>query len=89
MFKRNILIINKLGLHTRAAAKFVNLASSFEAEIYLVSGNRKVSGKNIMGIMMLAAGCGTSIDLYASGPEAQQALTQLQDLILRRFDESE
>lgn len=89
MFERKIVIINKLGLHARAAAKFVTLAAGFDAEIRLVRGNREVNGKSIMGVMMLAAGCGTQIVLQTKGPEAELALQQLEDLILRRFDEAE
>lgn len=89
MLKRDILIINKLGLHARAAAKFVTLASGFDAEIRLLRNGREVNGKSIMGVMMLAAACGTRLELYASGPEAEQALVHLEELILRRFDEDE
>ncbi|MBL8250279.1 MAG: HPr family phosphocarrier protein [Candidatus Competibacter sp.] len=89
MLKREIVIINKLGLHARAAAKFVTLAAGFDAEIRLSRGNREVNGKSIMGVMMLAAGCGTQVVLEASGPEAELALQHLEDLILRRFDEAE
>lgn len=89
MLKREIVIINKLGLHARAAAKFVTLAAGFDAEIRLIRGNREINGKSIMGVMMLAAGCGTSLELRATGPEAEQALDHLENLILRRFDEGE
>ena len=86
---REITIINKLGLHARAAAKFVTLAAGFDAEIRLARGSREVNGKSIMGVMMLAAGCGAQVVLQASGPEAELALEQLENLILRRFDEAE
>ena len=89
MLKREVVIINKLGLHARAAAKFVTLAAGFDAEIRLVRGDREVNGKSIMGVMMLAAARGTPLELQASGPEAEQALDQLEDLIRRRFDEDE
>ena len=87
VLKREIVIINKLGLHARAAAKFVTLAAGFDAEIRLVRDGREVNGKSIMGVMMLAAACGTRLELRASGPEAGQALEQLDDLVHRRFDE--
>jgi phosphocarrier protein HPr len=74
VLKRDILIINKLGLHARAAAKFVTLASGFDAEIRLLREGREVNGKSIMGVMMLAAACGARLELCASGPEAEQAL---------------
>ena len=89
VLKRDIMIINKLGLHARAAAKFVTLASGFEAEIRLLRGEREVNGKSIMGVMMLAAARGTQLELQASGPEAEQALNHLEELVRRRFDEDE
>ncbi len=89
MLKRQVLIINKLGLHARAAAKFVTLASGFDAEIRLACGNREVNGKSIMGVMMLAAGFGSQLELRVSGTDAVQALEHLESLILSRFEESE
>ena len=89
MLKREIVIINKLGLHARAAAKFVTLASRFDADIRLLRNGREVNGKSIMGVMMLAAACGARLELCAGGPEAEQALEHLEALILRRFDEDE
>jgi phosphocarrier protein HPr len=89
VLKREVLIVNKLGLHARAAAKFVTLAAGFDAEVRLIRGDREVNGKSIMGVMMLAAARGTRLELQASGPDAEQALDQLEDLIRRRFDEDE
>lgn len=89
VLKRNIVIINKLGLHARAAAKFVTLAAGFEADIRLLRGGREVNGKSIMGVMMLAAARGAQLELQASGPEAEQALDHLEALVRRRFDEDE
>ncbi len=89
VLKRDIIIINRLGLHARAAAKFVTLASRFDAEIRLARGSREVNGKSIMGVMMLAAACGTHLELQAVGPEAEQALSHLEELVRRRFDEDE
>ncbi|MCB1920334.1 MAG: HPr family phosphocarrier protein [Gammaproteobacteria bacterium] len=89
VLKREVVIINKLGLHARAAAKFVTLASRFDADIRLLRNGREVNGKSIMGVMMLAAACGTRLELCAGGPEAEQALEHLEELILRRFDEDE
>jgi phosphocarrier protein len=89
MLKREVLIINRLGLHARAAAKFVTLASRFEAEIRLACGNREVNGKSIMGVMMLAAGFGSKLELRVSGTDAEQVLDHLESLILHRFEESE
>lgn len=89
MLKREIVIVNKLGLHARAAAKFVTLAAGFDAEIRLLRGGHEVNGKSIMGVMMLAAARGARLELRASGPEAEQALEHLDDLVRRRFDEDE
>ncbi|MGB5064924.1 MAG: HPr family phosphocarrier protein [Candidatus Competibacter sp.] len=89
MLKREIVIINRLGLHARAAAKFVTLAAGFDAEIRLLRDGREVNGKSIMGVMMLAAARGARLELCASGPEAEQALEHLEELVRRRFDESE
>ncbi len=89
VLKREIVIINKLGLHARAAAKFVTLAAGFDAEVRLLRDGREVNGKSIMGVMMLAAACGARLELCASGPEAEQALAHLDELVRRRFDEDE
>lgn len=82
-------IINKLGLHARAASRFVMLASTFESRIHLKKGSREVNGKSIMGIMMLAAGRGTSLQLAAEGPDADAALDALEALVRERFGEKE
>jgi len=82
-------IINKLGLHARAAAKFVALASEFQADITLCKGERCANGKSIMGIMMLAAGKGSRMDIRAEGDDAQNALDALQALIHNKFGEAE
>ncbi len=87
MIVQQVEIINKLGLHARAAAKFVTLASCFDAEIYLRKDNTRVNGKSIMGVMMLAASRGTSLELEADGPDQEQALKALCELVGNRFDE--
>lgn len=89
MIRREITIINKLGLHARAAAKFVTLASRFDSEVQLARGDRVVNGKSIMGVMMLAAAKGVSLDLIVAGIDEEQALGELQQLILDRFGEPE
>ena len=89
MPSENIKIINKLGLHARAAAKFVKLASGFESTIELVRDNRVVNGKSIMGIMMLAASKGTELVLQVEGTDADEALATLVSLVNNRFDEDE
>ncbi len=87
MNKKTITIINKLGLHARAAAKFVQIASGFHAEIYVYSGHKEVSGKSIMGIMMLAAGKGAEIEIKTNGPDEDAAMTALEKLISDKFGE--
>ena len=83
------MICNKLGLHARAAAKFVRIASGFQSEIMIHLGEREVSGKSIMGIMMLAAGKGTEIRLVTIGPDENDAITALENLIVNKFGEAE
>lgn len=87
--QRTVLIVNKLGLHARAAAKFVSLASQFDADISVQRGERTVNGKSIMGIMMLAASKGTEILIRARGEDAEEALEQLHNLIQSKFGEAE
>lgn len=89
MVEREVTIINKLGLHARAAAKFVTTASKFESEIQLVRGHRQVNGKSIMGVMMLAAGRGTKLTIIASGQDEDSAIEHLEELINNRFGEEE
>ncbi len=89
MLSREITIVNKLGLHARAAAKFVNLASAFDSEINLRRNGHTVNGKSIMGVMMLAAAKGTTLELCAEGSDAEDALEKLEALVAQRFDEEE
>ena len=89
MLEREVTIINKLGLHARAAAKLVTEASGFESDLRISKGSREVSGKSIMGVMMLAAAKGTTIKLVASGSDEAAALDAIEALINRRFDEDE
>ncbi|MGH6892796.1 MAG: HPr family phosphocarrier protein [Dongiaceae bacterium] len=86
-FIRIATIRNQRGLHARAAAKFVKLAGSYDAQIRVIKGDMDVSGTSIMGLMMLAAGIGADIELRASGPQSRDAMQALLDLIERRFDE--
>jgi phosphocarrier protein len=84
----NIAIIaNQRGLHARAAAKFVKLAESFSSEIIIVKENMRVSARSIMGLMMLAASCGSEIKICAVGEDAIAAVDALSDLVKRKFDE--
>ena len=82
-------IVNRLGLHARAAAKLTHLASGFRSEIWLSRSGRRVNAKSIMGVMMLAAGKGTRVLLEAEGADAEAALAALAALIADRFGEGE
>ena len=86
--RRAATIRNRRGLHARAAARFVKLAWEFDAEVWVAKNGTTVSGRSIMGLMMLAAGPGTEIELQASGPDAGDALGALAALIEGGFDES-
>ena len=82
-------IINKLGLHARASARLTQLASRFKSEIWLTRNNRRVNAKSIMGVMMLAAGQGSSVLIEAEGADADAAVAALQELIANKFGEGE
>jgi phosphocarrier protein HPr len=82
-------IVNKLGLHARAAAKLTHVASGFESEIWLSRSGRRVNAKSIMGVMMLAAGKGSTVHIDAEGMDAEAALKALTALIADRFGEGE
>ena len=86
--ERTLQIVNKLGLHARAAAKLVTLASKFKCDIRAVKDGREVSGKSIMGVMMLAAAKGSRITFRAEGADAEKALDAIEALIARKFDEA-
>lgn len=89
MISREITIINKLGLHARAAAKLVTKASQFESDIQLTRNTQKANAKSIMGVMMLAAGQGTNLQLTADGDDESTALEAVIELIQSRFGEPE
>ena len=89
MISRDITIINKLGLHARAAAKFVTCASQFKSEVCLLRNTQKVNGKSIMGVMMLAASKGTQLALEVTGSDEEQACAALEALIADKFGEGE
>lgn len=86
---KDILIDNKLGLHARASAKFVQLASGYDSEITLSRNGQAVNGKSIMGIMMLAAAKGTKLELCADGSDEGNAVTALSGLVDNLFGEDE
>jgi phosphocarrier protein HPr len=89
VLSREIVIVNKLGLHARAAARFVTLASEFNCDVQVRRGTKCVNGKSIMGVMMLAAAKGTAVEIIADGPDEAAALTRLEELIQQRFGEEE
>jgi len=82
-------IVNKLGLHARAAAKLTHLAGGFQCEIWISRAGRRVNAKSIMGVMMLAAGQGTSVLIEAEGADAEKAIAALTQLIADKFGEGE
>ncbi len=82
-------IVNKLGLHARAAAKLTHIASGFQSDIWLSRAGRRVNAKSIMGVMMLAAGKGSTVTIEAEGADAQVAIAALTKLIAERFGEGE
>ena len=87
--KATLNICNTRGLHARASAKFVKLASSFESEIHVTRDGVTVDARSIMGLLMLGAGIGCSIDVKAEGPDAEEAMDALKDLVARKFDEDQ
>lgn len=87
--RRTVKIVNKLGLHARAAAKLIDLASGFESRIRICRDGREADAKSIMRVMMLAASKGTSIEVVAHGADAAEAVDAIEGLVARRFDESE
>ena len=89
MIKSSIVIVNKLGLHARASAKLTKLAGSFAGEVHLARNGRRVNAKSIMGVMMLAAGVGTSIEIEVDGADEAAAMQALRALIDDRFGEGE
>jgi phosphocarrier protein len=89
MQRREIEIVNKLGLHARAAAKLTQLAARFASDVDVMRNGRKVNAKSIMGVMMLAAGKGSKITLEIAGPDEEQAMEALCALISDRFGEGQ
>lgn len=87
--RRTVDIINKRGLHARASAKFVKLAATFDAEVRVTKDGQTVDARSIMGLMMLAAAPGCSIEIEAEGPQAKAAVAALADLVAGRFEEDE
>jgi len=89
MQRRELEIINKLGLHARASAKLTQLAARFESDVQVMRNNRKVNAKSIMGVMMLAAGKGSKITVEISGPDEEQAMDAISKLVGECFGEGQ
>lgn len=87
MAQRDVELVNRLGLHARAAAKFVNVSSSFTSEITVVYNDEEVNGKSILGLLLLAAPCGSHLTLRAIGEDAESALEAIAQLVAGRFGE--
>lgn len=87
MLKQKMTIINQLGLHARASSKFTQVANKFKSEVWVAHHDRRVNGKSIMGLMMLAATCGSIIELEVNGADEQAAMEALTHLINHFFDE--
>lgn len=89
MIEREIEVINRLGLHARAAAKLVQLLGGYKADAWIGHRDREVNAKSIMGVMLLAAGVGSTVRLRLDGPDEEEALAAASDLFARRFDEGQ
>ncbi len=89
MIKTRTTISNRLGLHARASAKLTKLAGSFSCEVWMSKGERRVNAKSIMGVMMLAAGIGSTVEIETDGPNEQAAMDALLALIADKFGEGE
>lgn len=89
MIRSTITISNRLGLHARASAKLTKLAGSFPCEVHLSRNGRRINAKSIMGVMMLAAGLGSEVELETDGPQEQEAMDALRALIDDKFGEGE
>ena len=89
MVQTKIFISNKLGLHARASAKLTKMAGGFQSEVFLSRNGRRVNAKSIMGVMMLAAGLGSEVEIETTGPDEVQAMALLRGLIEGKFGEGE
>ena len=87
--EETLVLKNRLGLHARAAAKFVHAATSFQSRILITKDGDEVDGKSILGLLLLAAGRGAQLHVRVEGPDEEAALAALRDLVERKFDEAE
>ena len=85
--KKEMVVINKLGIHARPAAMFVKIASKFSCDVFVEKDGERVNGKSIMGLMMLAAGPGSRLLIFAEGEDATRVVVELEALLKRKFDE--
>lgn len=88
LMTKDVMVVNKLGIHARPAAMFVKTANRFTCDIFVEKDGEKVNGKSIMGLMMLAAGPGSRVTIHAEGHDASQALAELETLFKQKFDEA-
>ncbi len=89
MIKRSVTITNKLGLHARASAKLTQAASQFKSAVWIARNGRRVNAKSIMGVMMLAAGLGSTVELETEGADEEAAMTAVERLFAEKFGEPE
>jgi phosphocarrier protein len=89
VIKKSVTISNKLGLHARASAKLTKLAGSFPCEVWLSRGDRRINAKSIMGVMMLAAGIGSTVELETNGTQEEEAMNAIVQLMDDKFGEGE
>jgi len=85
--EKEIMIINRLGLHARPAAMFVRIASRYRSEVWVAKEGEQINGKSIMGLMMLAAGQGSKLTIKCEGPDADKVMEELEELIQQKFNE--
>lgn len=88
MITKKLTVLNKLGIHARPAAQFVRVASRFKSDVTVEKDDESVDGKSIMGLMMLAVGCGAEIDVIVEGPDEEEAMAALETLVGEKFGES-
>jgi phosphocarrier protein HPr len=89
MMKRDVKVVNKLGLHARASAKLTQVASKFQSAVWITRNARRVNAKSIMGVMMLAAGMGSTVQLEIDGPDEGEAMEAIERLFAEKFGEPE
>jgi phosphocarrier protein HPr len=85
--EKEIMIVNRLGLHARPAAMFVRIANRYRSEVWVEKEGEQINGKSIMGLMMLAAGQGSKLTIRCEGPDADKVLEELEELIQKKFEE--